>query len=193
MCSESERWKICDNNMKTLSDHILDIAQNSLNAKSTLIKITVEMDKKNDLCILKIKDNGCGMSREILEQATNPFFTTRKTRKVGLGLSLLKQNAERAHGKFSIKSELNKGTEVEATFQYSNVDRPELGDVWNSLYLTMLSNSNVEIIYEHLTNSGRFKISSSEIRDNIEGVSMQQPDIREAIIEMIKNNIKDIQ
>lgn len=179
--------------MKTLSDHILDIAQNSLNAKSTLIKITVEMDKKNDLCIVKITDNGCGMSREILEQATNPFFTTRKTRKVGLGLSLLKQNAERANGKFSIHSELNKGTEVEATFQYSNVDRPELGDVWNTLYLTMLSNSNVEIIYEHITNWGRFKISSGEIRDNIEGISMQQPDIREAIIEMIKNNIKDIQ
>jgi hypothetical protein len=179
--------------MKTLSDHILDIAQNSLNAKSTLIKITVEMDKKSDLCILKIEDNGCGMSREILEQATNPFFTTRKTRKVGLGLSLLKQNAERANGKFSIKSELNKGTEVEATFQYSNFDRPELGDVWNTLYLTMLSNKNVDIIYEHITNCGRFKISSNEIRDNIEGVSMQQPDIREAIIEMIKNNVKDIQ
>lgn len=179
--------------MKTLSDHILDIVQNSISANATLIEIIVEEDKKKDLCILRIGDNGCGMSKEMLEQATNPFFTTRKTRKVGLGLSLLKQNAERAYGKFSIKSELNKGTEVEATFQYSNVDRPELGDVWNSLYLSILSNSIVEIIYEHITNSGRFKISSSEIRDNIEGVSMQQPDIREAIIEMIKNNIKDIQ
>lgn len=179
--------------MKTLSDHILDIVQNSVRANANLIEIIVEEDKINDLCVLRICDNGCGMSSEILEQATNPFFTTRKTRKVGLGLSLLKQNAEMANGKFSIQSELNKGTEVEATFQYSNVDRPELGDVWNTFYLTMLSNKNVELMYRHKTNNGSFKISSNEIRSNIEGISMQQPEIREAITDIIKNNITDIQ
>lgn len=107
MCSESERWKICENNMKTLSEHILDIVQNSLNAKSTLIEIIFETDKKNDLCILKIIDNGCCMSKEMLMQATNPFFTTTKTRKVGTGLSLLKQNAEMTNGKFNIRSKLD--------------------------------------------------------------------------------------
>jgi len=179
--------------MKTLSDHILDIVQNSLNAKSTLIEISIETDKKTDLCILKIKDNGCGMNSEILKQATNPFFTTRKTRKVGLGLSLLKQNAEMANGKFSIQSELQKGTVVEARFQLSNIDRPELGDIWDTLYLTMLSNKNVELIYGHKTNKGSFKFSSSEIRSNTDGVSMQQTEVREAIIDFIKNNITDIQ
>ena len=179
--------------MKTLSDHILDIIQNSIRANATLIEIIVEENKISDLCILRIEDNGCGMNKEILEQATNPFFTTRKTRKVGLGISLLKQNAEMANGKFSIQSELNKGTEIEATFQYSNVDRPELGDVWNTFYLTMLSNKNVVITYEHITNKGSFKISSAEIRSNIEGISMQQTEIREAITDLIKNNITDIQ
>lgn len=179
--------------MKTLSDHILDIVQNSIRANATLIEIIVEENKKSDLCILRIEDNGWGMNKEILEQATNPFFTTRTTRKVGLGLSLLKQNAEMANGKFSIQSELNKGTVVEATFQYSNVDRPELGDVWNTFYLTMLSNDKVEIIYEHITNKGSFKISSAEVQSNIEGISMQQTEIREAITDLIKNNITDIQ
>jgi len=179
--------------MKTLSDHILDILQNSLNAKSTLIEISLETDKKTDLCILKIKDNGCGMSEEILKQATNPFFTTRKTRKVGLGLSLLKQNAEMANGKFSILSEPEKGTTVEAIFQLSNIDRPELGDVWNTLYLSMLGNENVEIVFDYQTDNGHFKISSSEIRNSISGVSMQQTDIRKAIIDFLENNIKDIQ
>jgi hypothetical protein len=179
--------------MKTLSDHILDIVQNSIRANATLIEIIVKEDKKKDLCLLRINDNGCGMNKEILEQATNPFFTTRKTRKVGLGLSLLKQNAEMANGKFSIQSELNKGTEVEAVFQYSNVDRPELGDVWNTFYLTMLGNEKVELIYEHKTNNGSFKISSTEIRKNTEGVSLQQTEIREAITDLIKNNITDIQ
>ena len=179
--------------MKTLSDHILDIIQNSLNAKSTLIEIIIDMDKKHDLCILKISDNGCGMSEEVLKQASNPFFTTRLTRKVGLGLALLKQNAEMANGKFAIFSEVNKGTEVEASFQYSHFDRPELGDVWDTLYLTMLGNKNLELNYEHRTNKGSFKFSSAEIQKSIEGVSMQQSDVREAIIDFIKNNITDIQ
>lgn len=179
--------------MKTLSDHILDIVQNSIRAKAKLIEIIVEENKKNDLCILRIIDNGCGMNKEMLEQATNPFFTTRVKRKVGLGLSLLKQNAEMANGKLIIQSEQGKGTMVEAVFQLSNVDRPELGDVWNVLYLTMLSNKNVELVYEHKTNKGNFKFSSNEIKINTEGVSMQQSEVREAIIDFIQNNIKDIQ
>lgn len=179
--------------MKTLSDHILDIIQNSINAKSTLIEIMVDIDKNKDLCLLKIMDNGCGMNNEMLKQATNPFFTTRKTRKVGLGLSLLKQNAEMANGNFTIESEPAKGTIVEAVFQYSNIDRPELGDVWDTLYLTMLSNKNVELIYEHKTNKGSFKFISTEIRNSIEGISMQQAKIRNAIADYIKNNITEIQ
>ena len=179
--------------MKTLSDHILDIVQNSLNAKSTLVEIQVEMDRKNDLCTIKIKDNGCGMSADILKEATNPFFTTRKTRKVGLGLSLLKQNAEMANGRFSIHSEPGKGTQVEAVFQLSHIDRPEMGDIWDTLYLTMLASKHVELVYEHKTNKGSFRFSSGEIRKSVEGVSMQKPEIKEAITDFIKNNITEIQ
>ncbi|TNF45838.1 MAG: ATP-binding protein [Bacteroidetes bacterium] len=179
--------------MKTLADHILDIVQNSVRANATLIEIIVEEDKKNDLCLLKINDNGCGMSAETLEKATNPFFTTRNTRKVGLGLSLLKQNAEMANGRFKIQSELKKGTEVEATFQHSHFDRPELGEVWDTYYLTMLGNKNVEFIYEHKTNKGSFRITSAEIRKSTEGISLQQTEIRKAITDLIKNNITDIQ
>ena len=179
--------------MKTLSDHILDIIQNSLNAKSTLVEILVKTDQKSDLCTVKIKDNGCGMSSEVLKQATNSFFTTRKTRRVGLGLSLLKQNAEMTNGEFNIQSKPGKGTTVEAIFRLSHIDRPQLGDIWNTFYLSMLGNENVELIYEHITDNGSFKISSAEIRDSIEGVSMQQPDIGKAITDFIENNIKNIQ
>ncbi len=179
--------------MKTLADHILDIVQNSIRANATLIEIMVEEDKNSDICTLKINNNGCGMSAETLKNATNPFFTTRNTRKVGLGLSLLKQNAEMANGRFNIQSELNKGTEIEATFQLSHFDRPELGEVWDTFYLTILGNKNVEIIYEHITNKGSFRISSTEVRNSTEGVSLQQKEIREAITDLIKNNITDIQ
>ncbi len=178
--------------MRTLSDHILDILQNSISANATLIEIIVDENKISDICSLKIIDNGCGMNEEILKEATNPFFTPRKTRKVGLGLSLLKQNAEMANGKFSLTSKPEKGTEVEATFQLSNIDRQPLGDIWDTFYLTMLSNETVELIYLHKTDKGEFKIHSTELREMLGEISLKQKDIREAIIELIKNNLRDI-
>lgn len=178
--------------MKTLSDHILDIVQNSISAKATLIEIMVTEDKKNDLCSLKITDNGCGMNEETLNQAANPFFTSRKTRKVGLGLSLLKQNAEGANGSFQLISEQGKGTELNAVFQLTNIDKPPLGDIWNTFYLTMLSNEDVELTYHHKTSQGNFEINSKEIKEMLGDVSIQQKEIREAIVELIKNNLKDI-
>jgi len=178
--------------MKTISDHILDIVQNSMRAGATLIEIMIKEDVKNDNYLLRIKDNGEGMNEKFLKQAVNPFFTTRGTRKVGLGLSLLKQNAELANGHFSLKSQPGEGTTVEAVFQLSNIDRPPMGDVWNTFYIAMLGNENVEFVYEHNTNKGRFKISSSEIRDNIEGVSLQNTEIRNAIIDLMQTNILKI-
>jgi hypothetical protein len=179
--------------MKNLADHILDIIQNSLRANATLIEIIVEENKTDDFCKIQITDNGCGMSEEMVKQAANPFFTSRNTRKVGLGLPLLKQNAEMANGTFNLKSELGVGTIVEATFQFSNIDKPPLGEIWDVLYLTMLGNQNVVLTYEHHTNKGNFKITSAEIREAIGGVSMQNAEIREAITGLIKNNIKEIQ
>lgn len=178
--------------MKTISEHVLDIAQNSVRAKATLIEIIVEEDKTNDLYLLMIKDNGCGMSNEVLKQATNPFFTSRTTRKVGLGLSLLKQNAENAGGSFSVESEEGRGTIVKAVFQHSNIDRPPLGDIWNTWYFTLLSNINIRLIYSHQTIFGNFEIDSKEVMDMLEEVSLQQKEIKEAVIGLIINNLKEI-
>ena len=95
--------------MKDLSMHILDIAQNSIRAKASHIRIEIEEKPGAGQFIIKIDDNGCGMDREQLALAVDPFYTSRSTRKVGLGLSLLKQNAENTGGSFSIHSEKNKG------------------------------------------------------------------------------------
>lgn len=179
--------------MKTLSDHILDIVQNSIQAKATLINIRIEENKTKDICSVIINDNGCGMDAETLKQASNPFFTTRTTRKVGLGLSLLKQNAERANGSFFLSSEQNKGTRVEAVFQLSNVDKPELGEIWDVFYLTLLGNGNIDFELEYETEKGKFELRSAEILEMIDGVPLQQKEIREAIVELIKNNMQEIQ
>jgi len=178
--------------MKTISEHVLDIVQNSVRAKATLIEIIVEEDKINDLYSLIIKDNGCGMSSEILKQATNPFFTSRKTRKVGLGLALLKQNAENAGGFFSLKSQEGEGTTVHAGFQLANIDRPPLGDIWDTWFYTLLSNTHIRLIYRHQTIFGNFEIDSKEVLNMLEGVSLQQKEVKEAVIELIINNLKEI-
>ncbi|MEE4286141.1 MAG: ATP-binding protein [Mariniphaga sp.] len=178
--------------MKTISDHVLDIVQNSVRAKATLIEIIVEEDKKSNLYNLAINDNGCGMSREVLEKAANPFFTSRNTRKVGLGLSLLKQNAEAANGSFKINSEPGHGTEVEVAFQLNHLDRPPMGDIWNTWFLNLLSHPEIRWIYRHRTPEGFFEMDSAELLKMLEGVSLQQKEIKQAIIEMIKNNLNNI-
>lgn len=179
--------------MRTLSEHILDIVQNSVRAEATLIEIIVEENKKNDLCALIIKDNGCGMSKEIAAEAINPFFTSRVTRKVGLGLPLLKQNAEQTNGSFKLISDEGKGTTVRADFVLSNIDRPPLGDIWETFYLTLLSYNTGELKYSHKTESGDFSISSKELRDMLGEISFQQKEIREGIIDLIKTNLEEIE
>jgi hypothetical protein len=178
--------------MKTISEHVLDIVQNSVRAGATLIEIIVVENKLSDLYALTIKDNGCGMSRELLEKAANPFFTSRKTRKVGLGLSLLRQNAEAANGSFSINSTIGVGTEVQANFQLSHLDRPPAGDIWNSWYLTVIGNPDIQIVYMHQTHEGVYEIDSREVREMMNGVSLQRTEIGHALTELIKYNLEEI-
>ena len=178
--------------MRTISEHILDIIQNSIRAKATLIEIIFEEEKKKDLCILKITDNGCGMDEESVRQATNPFFTSRKTRKVGLGLALLKQSAEQAEGSFQLHSEIGEGTRLEARFKRSGIDRQPLGDIWETFFLCMLSYPHVQLSYSHKTDDGSFTVDSNEIRIALGDVPLQNKEIKTAIIELIKNNLIDI-
>lgn len=178
--------------MKTIAEHILDIVQNSIRAKATLIEIIVAEDKKNDFCSIEITDNGCGMDEQTLMQVANPFFTSRSTRKVGLGLSLFKQNAEKTGGAFYVTSKEKEGTNIKAVFRLLNVDRPPLGDIWDTYYFTLVGNKDLELNYRHKTEAGSFEMRSKELREMLLGVSLVQKEIKEAIIEMIKNNLEEI-
>ena len=178
--------------MRTISDHILDVVQNSISANATLIEVIVDEDKINDFYTLIIKDNGSGMDAETLQKATSPFFTSRKTRKVGLGLSLLKQNAETASGSFTLQSEIGKGTTVKAQFRISHLDRPPLGDIWETYFLTILANNNVEINYTHSTQNGKFEINSTEIKEIFKEVPLQNNKVKKGITDFIKNNLLEI-
>ncbi len=179
--------------MRTLSEHIMDIVQNSVRAEATLIEVIVEENKKNDLCLLTITDNGCGMDDRQLHDAINPFFTSRKTRKVGLGIPLLKQNAETADGELKIDSEVGGGTDITATFQLSHIDKPPLGDVWETLYLLWLSYPKIDLTYRHKTDTGKFELGSGELKEVLGNVSFQQKEIRNGILELIKTNLNEIE
>lgn len=178
--------------MKTLSDHILDIVQNSVRARATKIEIIVEEDRKNNLFTLKITDNGCGMEREVLEEAANPFFTSRKTRKVGLGLPLLKQKAEGAGGNFRIESKPGEGTKVQAVFQFDHLDRPPLGNVGEIWYLTLAGNPGIRLIYRHAADGELFVADSEDVLEMLGGVSLRHKEVRQAVEELIESNISEI-
>ena len=178
--------------MKDLSLHILDIVQNSIRAKAKLIGIEItELPKENQL-IITITDDGTGMSAEQLQRAIDPFYTSRTTRKVGLGLSLFKQNAEMTNGTFNIESELEKGTTVTALFGMNHLDRPVMGDLVGTLLLLICSSGEADYVFKHQTPSGEFKFDTSELKQMLENVPLSHPGVRLFLKEMLQENLEQI-
>ena len=175
--------------MKDISLHIMDILQNSTRAKATVIELLVEEDEQNDKLILKFTDNGTGMSQETLEKVLNPFFTTRTTRKVGLGLSLIKQNAEQTGGSLEIESELGKGTVVTVTFGLSSIDRPPMGDLAGTVVLTASAYPHVRFIVNYKNSKVDYVFDTQEINEALDGISIQEPEIIQYLTEMFRENI----
>jgi signal transduction histidine kinase len=174
--------------MKELSLHILDILQNSITAQANLIEIEVFENKMKNVYSIGIKDNGKGMSEEILSHVTDPYCTSRTTRKVGLGIPLFKQNAERSEGSFTINSVLGKGTVLKAIFQHNNIDRPMLGDIAGVIVLTAAANENIRFIFTHTTETGEYIFDTDDIKEAMDGMSINQPQVIRYLKEMIKEN-----
>ena len=175
--------------MKDLSLHIIDILQNSTRAKATKIELDVEKSTADDKLVLRFKDNGCGMDEAMVKKVTEPFFTTRTTRKVGLGLPLLKQNAELTGGSFNITSEVGKGTEVTATFGLTHIDRKPMGDLAGAVVLTLSSYSDVRFIFHYKDDQTDFVLDTDEVNEALDGMSVQNPEIVQYLKEMIEENI----
>ena len=179
--------------MKDLSLHILDIVQNSIRAKATLVEIDISEHPEENKLIIRINDDGIGMNPEEVKKAIDPFYTSRTTRKVGLGLSLFKQNAEQTEGGFSIESELGKGTCVTAIFGLNHLDRPMMGDLTGVLLLLICAPEAIDYVFKHQTPAGEFILDTREIRQTLENVPISHPEIREFLKEMIAGNLEQIQ
>lgn len=149
--------------MEDLSLHILDIVENSIEAKATKIFIGIDQNIKNNLLVIEIKDNGQGMNKETLKKAVDPFYSTRRTRKVGLGLALLNQATRECGGTFEIKSEIKKGTLIRATFQNSHIDRKPLGDLKTTLMTLIATHPEINFIVDFKNGETKFCFDTEEI------------------------------
>lgn len=178
--------------MKDISLHLLDILQNSVVAGATEIGVEMREDSSKGFVELIITDNGKGMDAKTLAQVTDAFFTTRITRKVGLGLPLLKQNAERTGGSFSITSAPGAGTKVEAAFCSHSMDMLPLGDIAGTLALTISSWPAIEFRYLHNTTFGDFSLKTSDLKEILEGLPLNNPEVIKFMKEMITENLHEI-
>jgi anti-sigma regulatory factor (Ser/Thr protein kinase) len=161
--------------MRELSLHILDIAENGITAGADCIQILVEEDRTADLLTVKITDNGHGMPAEKIEKLTDPFVTSRTTRRVGLGLSLLAAATERCEGRLSVETEPDAGTKVKATFLYSHIDRAPVGDMAATITTLIRGNPQIEFVYTHIIDGEEFTVDTGELRAEMGHHSVKNP------------------
>ena len=173
--------------MKELSLHILDVAENGVAAGADFITLVVLESPRGNTLVITITDNGKGLSGDMLEKVVDPFYTTRTTRRVGMGLSLLKAAAERCGGHFSFSSVEGEGCHVESSFLYDHIDRAPLGDMAMTLTVLVAGYPEVDFLYRHVWEGREFVFDLREIRHELEGIPLNEP----AVIRHLKAGIKE--
>lgn len=189
-------WKVYSQNttnmMTELSLHVLDIANNSIRANATLIEIYVKIHKESDKLTIIIADNGCGMTEEQLSKAEDPFFTTRITRPIGLGIPFFKMAALSTGGSFTITSAPGEGTKVTAEFCLSHIDRMPLGDMTSTLLSLITSHAEVDFIYTYVYEGKKFRLDTREFREVLGDVPLNSPQVSVFIKEYLEENKREV-
>ena len=177
--------------MKELSLNILDIAQNSVTAKASLIEIVLK--ETSETLLISVSDNGCGMSEEMVKNVTSPFTTSRTTRKVGLGIPLFKLAAEQTGGNFSITSKSEKdypdshGTVTTALFYKNHLDYTPLGDIINSIVTLIQGMGDIDLVFTHKSDTLDVELDTRVIRETLGGeIPLSTPDVLVWINEFLK-------
>lgn len=163
--------------MRDLALHLLDIAENSVNAEASRVDILVDEDPAADRLRLTVIDNGHGMDAATATRALDPFVTTRTTRRVGLGLSFLKEAAEAANGHLSISSRPACGTRLEATFQRSHIDRLPLGDLVGTVLALEVGYPAIHWVFTYKFAGHPYQFDDADLKHSIDGDSISEPEI----------------
>ena len=174
--------------MRELSLNVLDIAQNSVSAGASLIELGVDLDRQTHELTLSVIDNGCGMTAEQLAAVRDPFFTTRTTRKVGMGVPLFKMAAEMTGGSFSIESAVGFGTTVKAFFKTDHVDFTPLGDMPDTVVMLITMNLHIDFVYRVCADGETFTLDTRELKTILGDVPLNDPGIARWIKDYIIEN-----
>lgn len=165
--------------MEQLSLHILDLVQNSLEAEATSVSAKIVEDLSNDRLTIQVVDDGRGMSEEICQRVTDPFFTTRKTRHVGLGIPFLQAATQACAGSLTVRSQEGSGTTITAVFQHSHIDRMPLGDMVKTLMVLFLMTEPITFHYSHQIDDRVFEFSTDLFHQLLGPVSFSAREVRE--------------
>jgi hypothetical protein len=178
--------------LKELSLNILDISKNSVKARATLIQILIT--ETEDKIEIKIIDDGCGMTPDVLQGVIDPFYTTRTTRKVGLGIPLLKLAAEQTGGEVSIESRhesefpLDHGTVVCAVFYKNHIDFTPMGDIISTIVTLIQGSPDIDFLFEHKSDSVNVFLDTREVRGVLGGeIPLDFPDV----LDWISSNLRE--
>lgn len=178
--------------MQELSMNILDIAENSVRAGATLVRITVDEQPSQDLLTVTISDNGCGMTDEQLKRVSDPFFTTRSTREIGLGIPFFQMAAELTGGKFDISSTPGIGTIVKAVFVLSSIDRMPLGNINETIFTLIHCNPDIDFIYTRRIGSGEMQLNTRSFREILKDIPLNDPKVSQFIHEFLDENTHEL-
>ena len=176
--------------MRELALNILDIVENSVKANASLVEIDVIA--KDNLLTIAIRDDGKGMSKEFLAKVTDPYTTTRTTRKVGMGLPLLKMEAEMSGGSFKIESELGVGTTVTTCFEIDHIDRPPLGDLGETMSTLLCNGDLVDYVLNYSVDDVGFSLDTRELKNELGGIPLDEPEVLLFVKNYIRENISQI-
>jgi len=178
--------------MQDLSLHILDVAENGIQAGASLIRIEVDENTKADILKITLEDNGRGMDSEFLAKVLDPFVTTRTTRKVGLGLSLFQQTAQEADGDLTIASTPGVGTTVHVTMRHSHIDRKPMGDMAETVTTLIEGNPDVDLVYVHRKDGNEYVLDTRELRAELEDIPLNHPQVARLIHDSVESSLNEI-
>ncbi len=176
--------------MKEISLHILDVAENGISAGADLIRIEVAEDLQSNILRIVIADNGGGIPPEQIDLAADPFYTSRSTRRVGLGLSLLDAAARQCGGGMSIESGQGSGTRVTAEFVHDHIDRAPIGDMAGTMAGLIMGNPDVEFDYLHRVDGREFRLSTQAVKQELGGRPVTDLKVFRRIMETLRSGEK---
>ena len=178
--------------MQELSLNVLDVSQNSVAAGASLIEITQKYEDNPPVLVLTVQDNGSGMTPIQAARVLDPFYTTRSTRKVGLGIPFFKMAAEMTGGSFALESQKGVGTRICAVFHTNHIDCMPVGDMRSTIVSLIQCNPDIDFVYRLISPKGQFEADTRQFRKILEGIPLNSPQVISFIKDFIEENSSEL-